>query len=162
MSYSSKKANMELFQSNQQALVVTRNGCVHSISTVIHDEEGNGIVNSHGYTLHINYNDFIEDGYAIDAKCDPRSEYVDFAFLNDGHVFDKIEDVLGTEAAVKVVYNVFQMTDWQEMMENYPLKEQLLGIFNTIVRNTSSSIWSKSHESKDSILAHTINFHYDI
>jgi hypothetical protein len=151
---------MKLQQSNYQALIVTRNGCVHSISTVVHDNQGNGIANSHGYTMHFDYNDFYDDGYAIDANGDPKSEYVDFAFLNDGHVFDKIEDVLGPEVAVKVVYNVFQMTDWQEMMDDESVKEQLLGIFNTIVRSTASDIWTQSHEKEHSILSHTINFHY--
>lgn len=150
----------KLQQSNYQALIVTRNGCVHSISTVVHDNQGNGIANSHGYTLHFDYNDFYDDGYAIDANGDPTSEYVDFAFLNDGHVFDKIEDVLGPKTAVKVVYNVFQMTDWKQMMEDEPVKEQLLGIFNTIVRSTASDIWKQSHEQEHSILSHTTNFHY--
>ena len=149
-----------LQQSNYQALIVTRNGCVHSISTVVHDNQGNGIANSHGYTLHFDYNDFYDAGYAIDANGDPKSEYVDFAFLNDGHVFDKIEKVLGKEAAVKVVFNVFQMTDWQEMMDIYPLKEQLLGIFNTIVRSTASDLLMQSQEKEHSILSHAISFHY--
>lgn len=153
---------MELQQSDYQALIVTRNGCVHSISTVIHDNERNGIANSHGYTLHFNYNDFIEDGYAIDANGDPKSEYVDFAFLNDGNVFDKIEYVLGKEVAVKVVYNVFQLTDWEQMMDNEPVKEKLLDIFNTIVRNTCSYVLDKSREKDNSILAHTTNFRHEM
>ena len=151
---------MKLQQSNYQALIVTKNGCVHSISTVVHDNNGSGMANSHGYTLHINYNDFIENGYAIDVNGDPNYEYVDIAFLNDGHVFDKIETVLGKEAAVKVVFNVFQMTDWQEMMNINPLQEQLLGIFNTIVRSTASDLWTQSHEEEHSVLSHTTNFHY--
>jgi len=153
---------MKLVQSNYQALIVTRNGCVHSISTVVYDNEGNGIANSHGHTLHFNYNDFYEDGYAIDAKGDPKSAYVEFAFLNDGHVFDKIEDVLGPKPAVKVVYNVFQMTDWKQMMEDESVKEQLLGIFNTIVRKTCSYVLDKSRERDESILAHTINFRHEM
>lgn len=153
---------MELQQSDYQALIVTRNGCVHSISTVIHDNERNGIANSHGYTLHFNYNDFIEDGYAIDANGDPKSEYVDFAFLNDGNVFDKIEYVLGKEVAVKVVFNVFQMTDWEQMMDNEPVKEKLLDIFNTIVRKTCSYVLDKSREKDNSILAHTTNFRHEM
>lgn len=153
---------MNLQQSNYQALIVTRNGCVHSISTVIHDNERNGIANSHGYTLHFNYNDFIEDGYAIDANGDTKSEYVEFAFLNDGNVFDKIEYVLGKEVAVKVVYNVFQLTDWEQMMDNEPVKEKLLDIFNTIVRNTCSYVLDKSREKDNSILAHTNNFRYEM
>jgi hypothetical protein len=150
----------KLQQSNYQALIVTRNGCVHSISTVVHDNQGNGIANSHGYTMHFDYNDFYDDGYAIDTNGDPTSEYVDFAFLNDGHVFDKIEKVLGKASAVKVVFNVFQMTDWQEMMDIYPLKEQLLGIFNTIVRSTASDLLMQSQEKEHSILSHAISFHY--
>lgn len=151
-----------LQQSNYQALIVTKNGCVHSISTVVHDNEGNGIANSHGYTLHFDYNDFYNDGYAIDANGDPKSEYVDFAFLNDGHVFDKIEDVLGPEVAVKVVYNVFQMTDWEQMMDDESVKEQLLGIFNTIIRKTCSYVLDKSREKDNSILAHTTNFRHQM
>lgn len=153
---------MKLQQSNYQALIVTRNGCVHSISTVIHDNERNGIANSHGYTLHFNYNDFIEDGYAIDANGDPKSEYVDFAFLNDSNVFDKIEYVLGKEVAIKVVYNVFQMTALEQLMSHESVKEQLLGIFNTIIRKTCLYIADKSHEKDNSILAHTNNFRYDM
>lgn len=151
---------MELFQSNQQAIIVTRNGCVHSISTVIHDVEGKGIVNSHGYTMHINYHDFLEDGYAIDINGDTKSEYVDFAFRIDSHTFDRLVDVLGHEAAVKAVFNVFQMTDWEQMMAIESVKEQLLGIFNTIVRSTASDVWTQSHEQEHSILSHTINFNY--
>ncbi len=151
---------MELFQSNQQALVVTRNGCVHSISTVIHDVEGKGTVNGHGHTMHINCRDFLEDGYAIDMNGNMTSEYVEFAFRIDSHTFDRLEDVLGHEAAVKVVFNVFQMTDWEQMMDDESVKEQLMGIFNTIVRSTASDIWTQSHEKEHSILSHTINFHY--
>lgn len=151
---------MELFQSNQQAIIVTRNGCVHSISTIIHDVEGKGIVNSHGYTMHINYHDFLEDGYAIDINGDTKSEYVDFAFRIDSHTFDRLVDVLGHEAAVKAVFNVFQMTDWQDMMDDESVKEQLLGIFNTIVRSTASDIWKQSYEKEHSILSHTTSFHY--
>lgn len=153
---------MELQQSHYQALIVTKNGCVHSISTVIHDNERHGIANSHGYTLHFNYNDFIADGYAIDANGDPKSEYVDFAFLNDGHIFDKIEYVLGKDVAIKVVYNVFQMTALEQLMSHESVKEQLLGIFNTIIRKTCLYIADKSHEEDNSILAHTNNFRYDM
>ena len=149
---------MELFQSNQQAIIVTKNGCVHSISTVIHDVEGKGIVNSHGYTMHINYRDFLEDGYAIDINGDTKSEYVDFAFRIDSHTFDRLVDVLGHEAAVKAVFNGFQLTDWQKMMEKSPLNEQLLDIFNKIITVTGMSIWKASHEPEKSILAHTITF----
>ena len=152
----------KLIQSEYQALIVTRNGCVHSISTVVHDNNGNGIANSHGYTLHINYNDFIENGYAIDVKVYSEYEYVDIAFLNDGHVIDKIEEVLGKEVAVKVVYNVFQMTDWQQMMGDESVKAQLLGIFNTIIRKTCPYVLDKSREKDNSILAHTTNFRHEM
>ena len=153
---------MKLQQSDYQALIVTKNGCVHSISTVVHDNNGSGMANSHGYTLHINYNDFIENGYAIDVNGNPNDEYVDIAFLNDGHIFDKIVEVLGKNVAIKVVYNVFQMTAIEQLMSNEAVKEQLLGIFNTIIRKTCLYIADKSHEKDNSILAHTNNFRYEM
>lgn len=89
---------------------------------------------------------------------DMTSEYVEFAFRIDSHTFDRLEDVLGHEAAVKAVFNVFQLTDWQKMMEKSPLKEQLIGIFNKIITVTGMSIWKASHEPEKSILAHTTTF----
>ena len=146
------------WQSNFNALVMTRGGHVNAISTVIHDGEGNGIAEGHGCTVHFNYRDFDQSGYAVDSKADKITDSTKYVFMIHGFTFDTVASILGIECAERAVLDVLRMVDWKSLLTRDEMRQTLFNLSKNIINDTAHKIWTQSHVPEHSPLTHTTSF----